>query len=63
MPIIYLKSGGYLECEGYTIKDGVVKTIGATFKETSFPPKETKQQESVIPLSNILFILPQKIPQ
>ncbi|MCX7785794.1 MAG: hypothetical protein N2201_06190 [candidate division WOR-3 bacterium] len=63
MPIIYLKSGGYVECEGYTIKDGVVKTIGATFKETTFPPKETKQQESVIPLSNILFILPQKVLQ
>lgn len=61
MSIIYLKSGGYLECEGYTIKDGCAKTIGATFKETTFPPSDTKQQESVIPLANILFILPKKI--
>ncbi|MEO0076377.1 MAG: hypothetical protein ABIJ94_00390 [candidate division WOR-3 bacterium] len=61
MPIIYLKSGGYVECEGFTIKDGVVKTIGAIFKDTKFPPDNTKQQESVIPLDNILYILPQKI--
>ena len=61
MPIIYLKSGGYLECDGYTIKDGCAKTIGATFKETTFPPSGTKQQESAIPLANILFILPQKL--
>ena len=60
MPVIYLKSGGYVECEGYTIKDGVVKTIGATFKEAEFPAQGTKQQESIIPLANILFILPQK---
>jgi len=63
LPIIYLKSGGYLECEGYTIKDGCAKTIGATFKETTFPPSGTKQQEAAIPLANILFILPQKIQQ
>jgi hypothetical protein len=56
-----LKSGGYVECEGYTIKDGCVKTIGASFKETTFPPNGTKQQESAIPLANILFILPQKL--
>ncbi len=50
-----------MECDGYTIKDGCAKTIGATFKETTFPPSGTKQQESAIPLANILFILPQKI--
>jgi hypothetical protein len=59
VPIIYLKSGGYVECEGYTIKDGCVKTIGANFRETNMPENIAKQPESAIPLANILYILPQ----
>jgi hypothetical protein len=61
MPIIYLKSGGYVEIEGYTIRDGCLKAIGATFRETNVPEKSAKQSEAAIPLDNILYILPQKV--
>lgn len=61
MPVIYLKSGGYIECEGYTIKDGCARAIGAVLKETEELPESKKYAEAVIPLANILFILPQQL--
>lgn len=61
MPIIYLKSGGCVEVEGYTIKDGCLKAIGVTFRETNIPEESQKQPEAAIPLDNILYILPQKV--
>jgi hypothetical protein len=61
MPVIYLKSGGYVEVEGYTIREGCLKAIGATFKDTNVPEKSAKQSEAAIPLDNILYILSQKV--
>ncbi|MCS7249596.1 MAG: hypothetical protein N2323_04360 [candidate division WOR-3 bacterium] len=60
MPIIYLKSGGYCECEGYTIKDNCIKAVGVKFNVENLPEELRKQQEAVIPLNNVLYILPQK---
>ncbi|MCS7258957.1 MAG: hypothetical protein NZ601_06315 [candidate division WOR-3 bacterium] len=61
MPVIYLKSGGYIECEGYTIKEGCVRAIGGTLKETREVQESSKYPEVIIPLGNILFIVPQKL--
>lgn len=60
MPIIYLKSGGYCECEGYTIKDNCVKAVGVKFNVENLSEELKKQNEVIIPLDNILYILPQK---
>jgi|UniRef100_A0A7C6EBU7 hypothetical protein len=60
MPIIYLKSGGYVECEGYTIRDGCIKAVGVKFNETKVPEQNAKQPEAAIPLDNVLFVLPKK---
>lgn len=60
MPVVYLKSGGYIECEGYTIKEGAVKAVNVKLCTTGVPEECTKQQEAVIPLANILYILPKK---
>lgn len=60
MPIIYLKSGGYVECEGYTIRDGCVKAVNVKLVKTEVSEENTKQQEAAIPLSNILYVLPKK---
>jgi hypothetical protein len=59
MPLIYLKSGGYIECDGYTIKEGCARAIGGSFRCVSEIPDSTRQPEIIIPLSNILFITPQ----
>ena len=60
MPIIYLKSGGYVECEGYTIRDGCVKAVNVKFSNTPIPEDKSKQQEAAIPLDNVLYVLPKK---
>lgn len=56
MPIIYLKSGGQAECEGYTIKDNCVRAVGVKFINTEIPEGKKNQPEAVIPLFNILYI-------
>uniref|UniRef100_A0A7V3ZUX7 Uncharacterized protein n=1 Tax=candidate division WOR-3 bacterium TaxID=2052148 RepID=A0A7V3ZUX7_UNCW3 len=61
MPIIYLKSGGYCECEGYTIKDNCVKAVNVKFNVENIPEELKKQNEAVIPLSNVLYIIPAKL--
>jgi len=60
MPIIYLKSGGYVECEGYTIRDGCVKAVNVKFIQTNVSGENAKQQEAAIPLDNVLYVLPKK---
>lgn len=60
MPIIYLKSGGYCECEGYTIKDNCIKAVGVKFNVDELPEELKKQKEAVIPLDNVLYIITQK---
>jgi|UniRef100_A0A7V5XYU9 hypothetical protein len=60
MPVIYLKSGGYCECEGYTIKDNCVKAVNVKFNVENIPEELKKQNEAVIPLSNVLYIIPAK---
>jgi hypothetical protein len=57
MPTIYLKSGGEVECEGYTIKDNCVRAVGVKFVNIEFPEEKRKQPEVVIPLFNILYII------
>jgi len=61
MPIIYLKSGGYCECEGYTIKDNCVKAVNVKFNVENIPEELKKQNEAVIPLNNVLYIIPAKL--
>ncbi len=58
MPVVYLKSGGYAVCGGYTVKDGVVKMVDVTFNETGLPPDKARQPEAVVALTNVLYILP-----
>ncbi len=58
MSVVYLKSGGYAVCGGYTVKDGVVKMVDVTFKEAGLPPDKERQPEAVVALANVLYILP-----
>ncbi len=58
MPIVYLKSGGTVYCGGYTVKEGVVKMVDARFQETGLPEDRTRQAEAVVPLANVLYIIP-----
>lgn len=60
MPIIYLKSGGYVECDGYTIRDGCVKAVNVKFVKTAISEEDAKQPEAAIPLDNILYVIPKK---
>ncbi|MDH5186138.1 MAG: hypothetical protein OEZ20_09110 [candidate division WOR-3 bacterium] len=60
MPIIYLKSGGFVECEGYTIRDGCIKAVNVKFIKTDVLEENSKQQEAAIPLNNVLYVLPKK---
>ncbi|MEO0098566.1 MAG: hypothetical protein ABIK99_05985 [candidate division WOR-3 bacterium] len=57
MPTIYLKSGGEVECEGYTIKDNCVRAVGVKFIKTEIPEEKKSQPEAVIPLFNVLYII------
>ncbi|MEO0025962.1 MAG: hypothetical protein ABIK54_04300 [candidate division WOR-3 bacterium] len=58
MPIVYLKSGGYAVCGGYTVKEGVVKMVDVIFKETEIPEGRERQPEAVVSLANVLYIIP-----
>ncbi|MGB9742002.1 MAG: hypothetical protein ACP5JB_02555 [candidate division WOR-3 bacterium] len=60
MPIVYLKSGGYAVCGGWTVKEGVVKMVDVVFKQTGLPEDQTKQPEAAVSLANVLYILPGK---
>ncbi len=57
MATIYLKSGGMVECEGYTVKDNCVRAVGVKFIQTQIPQEKEKQPEAVIPLYNVLYIV------
>lgn len=58
MPTVFLKSGGFAVCGGCTYKEGVVKMVDVTFKETGLPADKEKQPEAVVSLANVLYVLP-----
>ncbi len=58
MAVVFLKSGGTAVCGGYTIKEGVVKLVDVTFKDSAIPQGKEKQPEAVVPLVNVLYIIP-----
>jgi hypothetical protein len=61
MAVVFLKSGGTVTCAGYTVKNGILKTIGPKFEGTDVPDEKSAPAEADIPLDNVLYVIPGKL--